>query len=927
MYYATSSLFPDKGDRIQPVNDSRPIVCNASNNTEYYGLRFENSSCKVIFFPFEYGFICDEGVEPGKEFKEETVFQDSFDPLPLDGWVHYDELGNPIYDLWENGTPTAGPGGAYSGSTCWATKLAGNYKNLMKDWLISPNITIPDTDTVAVKLSFWHWYEIETNYDYGYVKIKPVNGTVWETIGTYTDAYRSWHKSSIDITKYAGETVNIAFYFTSDGWFSYKGWYIDDVEIVRTYLSPGASLPHNGENEREELALLALTWLGYPEERTELRITDVDVDAPEHPVLGKAYELKARIWNAGYKGADVVVRFYEGDIIIDTKTVHIDGRSSPDTLPYTDMVSIWRPYYARTNGEVSIIIDKDNNIPEIGAPEKLLSNNIGEKTGSISFFYDDFEDGSSNWESSAMVLSIKGDSEKYIAGYTCTDIPYEWEDVSGTTYVTESTYTSDYHSAPECTKIAQEQSFGVPDPSYSAEVNWAYTPCINISSAEKAELTFWHRFDIERAGNGAFLQIAYKNTVDGSVETGTPYWIYARPTKPYNTNHAGYDVPEAYDDNGTYMFYCWGWHGTDGLYQWEQAGLDLTPYINKAEQYSNGNIRVRFYMLVYKAYSTSSGGWLIDDVEAHVYKGGKDRWQYIEPSNPWFSAYSGDHAFWCGNNTTGYLTGSMDNSLTTGSIDLTTANDVKLSFWTKFNINASAGWPPDGFKVMISDDGGVTWREVNIGFGAGRYVSGTRTDADDYPSNDGKSASGITPDNSPGWVHSDTLTNLEADLSGWAGSVIKLRFRVITNNGWQYYGGAWHDNGAAAHHYEDGTVGFGGLYIDDVQIIGNSSTGSKKSMTEVWKIKGNMLLLDNSGIINRPFRKDAVSKTNYDEAVKKLLENNYDFLPWVGKENKVSMKNAMGAFGNGFTKPPILEEIREIKKTKDIQLYSNVLRF
>ncbi|MDI6916257.1 MAG: CARDB domain-containing protein [Thermoplasmatales archaeon] len=821
MYYATSSLFPDKADRITPANDSRPIVCNASDTGKYYGLRFENSSCKIIFFPFEYGFICGEAVEIGGEFTESILWDENFDS-PGE-WTKNPDADN----VWEIGKPTAGigPGGAHSIPNCTATKLAGNYKNNEDDWLVSPNITLP-ADSLSIKLSFWHWYEIEKDYDYGYVKIKPTNGTVWKTVGTYTGNYKNWHKTTIDITDYKGKTVNIAFHFTSDGWFSYKGWYVDDVEIVRNYLSPGAELPHNGEKEREELALLALTWMGYPEERIELRITDIDVDAPEHPVLGRAYELKARIWNAGYKDADVVVRFYEGDIIIDTKTVHVEGRSSPDSLPYTDMVTIWRPYYARTDGKVSIIIDKDNNIPEIGAPEKLLENNLGKKTRSISFFYDDFENGSGNWESSAMVMQINSEGYRGMSEAN-TDIPTVW----ASTYIYGSTsYISDAHSKPKCTQLIEYEKVlttAVVDP------RWVYTPGINVSNAQKADLTFWHKFKLTSAFNGAMLQVAYKNTAGGSVETGTPHWVYItgayiNPTSSYNSNHLWLDVPACYDDDGTYMTFCWNGYGTDGLYNWEFVKVDLTGYIDKAEQYSNGNLRIRFYSIVYERYyydGTNDAGvadpydyggmWLIDDVEAHVYRGGKDMWHYLGPEDTYFDSHSGDRAFWCGDNSTGYFTGSMDCSLTSTPIDLTTAKDAKLEFWTKFNIRMKGGRPGDWCQIAVSDDMGGTWHNIQFGLTFGWNVSGTRSDAQDAPSDDGKSYSGITPDGGPGWVSSNTLMKISADLSGASGSTILIRITMITNND--------------ADLAENASLGWGGIYIDDIRIIGNSSSGGGKS--------------------------------------------------------------------------------------------------
>jgi hypothetical protein len=64
------------------------------------------------------------------------------------------------------------------------------------------------------------------------------------------------------------------------------------------------------------------------------------------------------------------------------------------------------------------------------------------------------------------------------------------------------------------------------------------------------------------------------------------------------------------------------------------------------------------------------------------------------------------------------------------------------------------------------------------------------------------------------WIEASTLTRLMVNLSGWSGSVIKIRFRMVTaSDGNPYFNG---------NHFENSTVGFGGLFIDDVTIYGDS---------------------------------------------------------------------------------------------------------
>ena len=58
------------------------------------------------------------------------------------------------------------------------------------------------------------------------------------------------------------------------------------------------------------------------------------------------------------------------------------------------------------------------------------------------------------------------------------------------------------------------------------------------------------------------------------------------------------------------------------------------------------------------------------------------------------------------------------------------------------------------------------------------------------------------------------MSRLNCDLSGWAGKVILIRFRVVTRTD-------------IANHYDSAVAGFGGIYIDDVKVVGNTTTGGR----------------------------------------------------------------------------------------------------
>ena len=134
---------------------------------------------------------------------------------------------------WEVGTPTSGPNKAYSETKCAATILAGNYPGSAKTRLIRhTSFTIPSADQNP-RLRFWHWYSIHYS-DQGVVQIKVGSGE-WQTISAVYNQTSSglWTHPTIDLRAFAGSTVELAFYFTSNS-DSYldSGWYIDDIAVI-----------------------------------------------------------------------------------------------------------------------------------------------------------------------------------------------------------------------------------------------------------------------------------------------------------------------------------------------------------------------------------------------------------------------------------------------------------------------------------------------------------------------------------------------------------------------------------------------------------------------------------------------------------------------------------------------------------------------
>jgi len=120
--------------------------------------------------------------------------------------------------------------------------------------------------------------------------------------------------------------------------------------------------------------------------------------------------------------------------------------------------------------------------------------------------------------------------------------------------------------------------------------------------------------------------------------------------------------------------------------------------------------------------------------------------------------------------------------------------------------------------VEVSGDNGLSWRQLNMGVRSAWNVSGTEAAGPDGTSYTGVNLGG-------NWVSSGTLTRLNCDLSGWAGSVIQIRFRVVTRND-------------TVNHHQDLGAGFGGFFIDDVTVTGNTTTGQGRSAASAPSMPG-----------------------------------------------------------------------------------------
>ena len=150
---------------------------------------------------------------------------------------------------WQCGTPTSGPGSAFSGTQVIATQLAGDYSP-SQTWLGTTASSMPISlaGTTSPVLRFKVWYDTEGfSFDGFNVKVSTDGGATYAIVPMVTPAYNltvdgqsawggnnqmMWEEYTADLSSYAGQSVNIQFGFRSDTSVQDPGVYIDDVAIT-----------------------------------------------------------------------------------------------------------------------------------------------------------------------------------------------------------------------------------------------------------------------------------------------------------------------------------------------------------------------------------------------------------------------------------------------------------------------------------------------------------------------------------------------------------------------------------------------------------------------------------------------------------------------------------------------------------------------
>jgi len=176
--------------------------------------------------------------------------------------------------VWQIGSPTVGPSTnsagyrTHSGPYCGTTGLTGNYVSYQDSRLIRiATFTVPATNQFP-RLRFWQWFSFAGSYNgdggsYGYVEVRVGAGS-WQQISPKYSGNSSavWSQPSLDLSAFAGQTIQIAFHFHS-GNYTDVGWYVDDISLLTG--TPVFNNPESFELGMGDWASESGTWVvGVP---------------------------------------------------------------------------------------------------------------------------------------------------------------------------------------------------------------------------------------------------------------------------------------------------------------------------------------------------------------------------------------------------------------------------------------------------------------------------------------------------------------------------------------------------------------------------------------------------------------------------------------------------------------------------------------
>ena len=199
---------------------------------------------------------------------------------PVD-WTFYERLPYTVqYDEFYDGAPSLKvnfDGDEYAGIFPHSPTHEWHSDGTAYLWFrLGKTFAIP---SAGATLKFWSNYDIEQNWDYGYVEVHDLSTDQWYTLpgvktvltlpnpednpncpdnfeptayvaagrwNAFTGNSGGWYQEQMDLTSFAGHSIDLYFTYWTDPYTLGRGWYVDDIEIPEIGFSDNVESGVNG---------------------------------------------------------------------------------------------------------------------------------------------------------------------------------------------------------------------------------------------------------------------------------------------------------------------------------------------------------------------------------------------------------------------------------------------------------------------------------------------------------------------------------------------------------------------------------------------------------------------------------------------------------------------------------------------------------
>jgi hypothetical protein len=112
-------------------------------------------------------------------------------------------------------------------------------------------------------LNYWTWYDLEKDYDYLYLE-SSTDGKNWQILTTpsgtaedpsgnsygwgYNGTSDGWIQEQVDLSRYAGQTVQLRFEYVTDATVNGEGYLLDDISVPQVGYSTDFEKDNGGWN-------------------------------------------------------------------------------------------------------------------------------------------------------------------------------------------------------------------------------------------------------------------------------------------------------------------------------------------------------------------------------------------------------------------------------------------------------------------------------------------------------------------------------------------------------------------------------------------------------------------------------------------------------------------------------------------------------